>query len=134
MFVRGEVANSGRDFFSTARKLPLFSALKCPLIDSLILGEKALVMRGKKSQGYHESWRKKTLDYLPPDSTVYRIWLREQPGRSDWDRWIVMGIIGVCVGMIGFFLHQLIDLIADTKWNYAQELIQENLVRDIWPQ
>ena len=32
----------------------------------------------------------------------------------------MMGMIGFTVGMAGFLLHQLIDLIADTKWEYAR--------------
>ncbi len=43
-----------------------------------------------------------------------------------------MGLIGFVVGLIGFFLHQLIDLIADTKWSYARELIQTKSLFLTW--
>lgn len=33
----------------------------------------------------------------------------------DWDRWAVMGIIGFAVGIVGFLLHQTIDLIAEHR-------------------
>ena len=37
---------------------------------------------------------------------VYRNWLQQQPARLDWDRWLMMGLIGFAVGMLGFLLHQ----------------------------
>ena len=43
--------------------------------------------------------------------------------RLDWDRWLMMGFIGFSVGIIGFLLHQTIDVIADFKWRHASELI-----------
>ena len=43
--------------------------------------------------------------------------------RLDWDRWIMMGLIGFTVGFIGFLLHQLIDVIADFKWERASQYI-----------
>ena len=36
----------------------------------------------------------------------------------------MMGLIGFVVGFIGFLLHQIIDLIADTKWDKAREFIE----------
>lgn len=48
--------------------------------------------------------------------------------RLDWDRWVMMGMIGFVVGIIGFLLHQFIDLIADTKWRIATELLHVNFV------
>ena len=68
-----------------------------------------------------------TLDYLPPDSVVYRRWLGTQATKWDWDRFLVMGLIGFCVGLVGFLLHQLIDLIAETKWKYATDLVKDNV-------
>ena len=35
-----------------------------------------------------------SLDYMPPHSKVYRNWLQQQPARLDWDRWLMMGLIG----------------------------------------
>ena len=47
--------------------------------------------------------------------------------RLDWDRWVMMGLIGLCVGIIGFLLHQVIDVIADLKWEKANEFIKVKL-------
>lgn len=44
--------------------------------------------------------------------------------RLDWDRWVMMGLIGVTVGLIGFLLHQSIDVIADFKWDKANDFIE----------
>ena len=35
----------------------------------------------------------------------------------------MMALIGFCVGMLGFFLHQIIDLIAEKKWKIASNFI-----------
>lgn len=37
-------------------------------------------------------------DYLPPHSEVYLEWLKRQPRRRNWDKWIMMGIIGLLTG------------------------------------
>ena len=79
-----------------------------------------------------------SLDYLPPDSVVYRRWLSsmsESTGRLrllhrlttkwDLDRFFVMGLVGFFVGLLGFLLHQLIDVIAQTKWAHAKYLIND---------
>ena len=55
---------------------------------------------------------------------VYRNWLQQQPARLDWDRWLMMGLIGFSVGILGFLLHQIIDLISEVKWEQTQEYIQ----------
>ena len=36
----------------------------------------------------------------------------------------MMGLIGLVVGLIGFLLHQIIFVIADLKWDKAQEFIK----------
>ena len=54
----------------------------------------------------------------------FRAWLSQQPSRTEWDVWVVMGIIGFVVGMVGFLLHQLIDVIADYRYEFASDLIQ----------
>ena len=47
-------------------------------------------------------------DYLPPHSEVYTAWLAGQQASNDWDRWVMMGLIGFFTGLTGFFLHQII--------------------------
>ena len=53
---------------------------------------------------------------MPPHSKVYRNWLQQQPARLDWDRWLMMGLIGFAVGMLGFLLHQG-PLQCDLEWH-----------------
>jgi len=36
----------------------------------------------------------------------------------------MMGLIGFSVGILGFLLHQIIDLISEVKWEQTQEYIQ----------
>ncbi len=66
-----------------------------------------------------------SLEYLPPHSKVYRNWLQQQPARLDWDRWLMMGMIGFSVGILGFLLHQIIDLISEVKWEQTREYISQ---------
>ncbi|XP_074627638.1 chloride channel protein C-like [Acropora palmata] len=66
-----------------------------------------------------------SVDYLPPHSAVYKNWLKQQPSRLDWDRWVMMGMIGFTVGFIGFLMHQLIDVISEIKWDKASEFIEK---------
>lgn len=51
----------------------------------------------------------------------------ETPVCLSQDRFLVMGLIGFLVGLVGFLLHQLIDLIAETKWSVARDLVQRDL-------
>ncbi|KAF8790282.1 Chloride channel protein A like protein [Argiope bruennichi] len=73
-----------------------------------------------------------SLDYLPPHSKVYKQWLHQQPARMDWDHWVMMGLIGFLVGVLGFFLHQFIELLADLKWEKAREYIEEDNFMHAW--
>jgi hypothetical protein len=69
-----------------------------------------------------------SFDYLPGHSTVYRQWLQRQPARLDWDRWLMMGLIGTTVGLVGFLLHQITHLVSDIKWHRTELLIQVGIV------
>eukprot|EP00117_Sycon_ciliatum_P020983 scpid66345/ scgid0160/ Chloride channel protein D len=73
-----------------------------------------------------------SFDYLPPHSTSYKVWLRNQPQRFEWDRWVMMGMIGFCTGMVGFLLHQLIDVISDTKWDRVRDIIRDGDLIFAW--
>ncbi|KAG1682671.1 Chloride channel protein A [Nymphon striatum] len=81
----------------------------------------------RKTLGTYES-----LDYLPPHSKVYCDWLRRQPPRFEWDRWVMMGLIGFTVGFVGFLMHQFIDIIAETKWDRASEMIRTKTLSVAW--
>ncbi|XP_028592848.2 chloride channel protein C-like [Podarcis muralis] len=75
----------------------------------------------------HES-----LDYLPSHSSVYKKWLQGQNYRMDWDRWLVMGIIGIIVGTVGFLIHQIIDYLIKLKWELVKNYIQKGNFHMTW--
>ncbi|KAM5157158.1 chloride channel protein D-like isoform 2-T2 [Mantella aurantiaca] len=77
------------------------------------------VYHKKKVSETHES-----LDYLPSHSEVYKTWLRENPHRSDWDRWLMMAFIGIVVGIMGFLMHQIIDTLFERKWELVEHYIK----------
>ncbi|XP_022108381.1 chloride channel protein C-like isoform X2 [Acanthaster planci] len=64
-----------------------------------------------------------SVDYLPSHSHVYENWLKQQPKRLDWDRWVMMGLIGFTTGLVGFLLHQMIGLISTLKWENTQDYL-----------
>lgn len=43
--------------------------------------------------------------------------------RYNLGRWVIMGLIGFFVGMIGFLLHDLIEEIAHLKWHLTRQFI-----------
>jgi hypothetical protein len=55
------------------------------------------------------------IDYLPPDSVVFRRWAGSQVVGRVWDRWAMFLAIGVAVGLAGFCVHLLIDIMAFVK-------------------
>ncbi|XP_022340708.1 chloride channel protein C-like isoform X1 [Crassostrea virginica] len=68
-----------------------------------------------------------SVDYLPPHSEIYKQWLKNQgPLGYNLGRWVIMGLIGFFVGMIGFLLHDLIEEIAHLKWHLTRQFIDDN--------
>ena len=65
-----------------------------------------------------------SFDYLPNDCHVYRNWLKQQPSQLDADRWFMMGLIGVVIGLIGMLLTQIISLLSEIKWKQTEVLIE----------
>jgi len=65
-----------------------------------------------------------SFNYLSSDSAVYREWLQRQTVRLDWFRWLVMFLIGIVLGFIGFTMHQLTVMINDFKWTTAVKYIE----------
>ncbi|CAC5419823.1 unnamed protein product [Mytilus coruscus] len=64
-------------------------------------------------------------DYLPSHSEIYKSWLKRQgPLGYMLGKWIIMGLIGFCVGIIGFLLHDLIEEIAKLKWNMVEKYLK----------
>ncbi|KAK4827819.1 hypothetical protein QYF61_021903, partial [Mycteria americana] len=75
----------------------------------------------------HES-----LDYLPSHSKVYKKWLQEKTYRKEWDRWLLMGLIGTAVGMLGFLVHQIIDTFIKLKWDLVENYLQDGNIHMTW--
>ncbi|KAL8619446.1 hypothetical protein ACOMHN_011797 [Nucella lapillus] len=74
-----------------------------------------------------------SLDYLPSHSQVYRHWVKRQMiSRLQLDRWVMMGLIGFVVGIVGFLLHQLIEEIAHVKWDTTQNILQDGKSALAW--
>ncbi|XP_008113070.2 chloride channel protein C [Anolis carolinensis] len=73
-----------------------------------------------------------SLDYLPSHSKIYKKWLQGQSYRLDWDRWLVMGLIGIVVGIMGFLIHQIIDYLIQLKWELVENYIQKNNFHMTW--
>ncbi|NXX82833.1 CLCB protein, partial [Urocolius indicus] len=42
----------------------------------------------------------------------------------EWDRWLLMGLIGTAVGMLGFLVHQIIDSLIKLKWDLVESYLQ----------
>jgi chloride channel 7 len=64
-----------------------------------------------------------SIDYLPPNSQVYRAWLAKQPHGRSWDRWAMMGAIGVSVGLLAYGLDTLIDVLGGFRYGGTRWLI-----------
>ncbi|KAH3778781.1 H(+)/Cl(-) exchange transporter 6-like isoform X2 [Dreissena polymorpha] len=76
----------------------------------------------KKTLASYES-----LDYLPSHSDIYKNWIKKQKvSLFHLDVWFMMGLIGFCVGLVGFVLHQLIEKIASVKWEITQKYIDDS--------
>jgi|APGre2960657444_1045066.scaffolds.fasta_scaffold01816_1 hypothetical protein len=56
-----------------------------------------------------------TIDYMPQDSEMYRKWLHTQPLQRLWDRWLMMFLIGIVVGLCSFCLHICFHTLANWK-------------------
>ncbi|KAJ6662104.1 hypothetical protein lerEdw1_012569 [Lerista edwardsae] len=73
-----------------------------------------------------------SLNYLPSHSKVYKEWLQSQAYRMDWDRWLLMGLIGIVVGTLGFLIHQIIDYLIELKWELVESHIQKGNFHMTW--
>ncbi|MEW5318605.1 MAG: hypothetical protein WDW38_009815 [Sanguina aurantia] len=64
-----------------------------------------------------------SIDYLAPNSAMYRKWLARQPHRRYWDRWAMMGAIGVTMGLLAHLLYMVIHALATFKYGVTRWLI-----------
>ncbi|GIL93645.1 hypothetical protein Vretifemale_21040, partial [Volvox reticuliferus] len=73
-----------------------------------------------------------SIDYLAPNSATYRKWLARQPYRRSWDRWVMMGAIGVATGLVAHLLDTMIGLLAGFKYGITRWLLQYTNVAVAW--
>jgi chloride channel 7 len=64
-----------------------------------------------------------SIDYLAPSSRVYKNWLSRQVWGRHWDRWVVMALIGVLMGVVGFTLHLFISILSTVKYQTTRWLL-----------
>jgi chloride channel 7 len=64
-----------------------------------------------------------SIDYLAPSSRVYKNWLARQVWGRHWDRWVVMALIGVLMGIVGFTLHFCIAILSSIKYQTTRWLL-----------
>ncbi|XP_072186141.1 chloride channel protein C-like [Excalfactoria chinensis] len=83
--------------------------------------------REKEQPVSHES-----LDYLPSHSAVYKKWLQEKTYGKEWDRWLLMGLIGTAVGMLGFLTHQIVDSLIKLKWDLVESYLKDGNFHLVW--
>lgn len=73
-----------------------------------------------------------SLDYLPPNSSVYKAWLRSQPHGLNWDRFFMMGSIATVIGIIGYLEFFLIKLFSIIKFRSVAWLIDHAGIFIAW--
>ncbi|XP_078688574.1 chloride channel protein C-like isoform X1 [Branchiostoma floridae x Branchiostoma belcheri] len=131
------------------RKKHTYSVSQVPSVDDVHLAHadtsEGFFARGREFESVYVNHRYTTqereelskfdsLDYLPSHSFAYKNWIKRQPSRLDWDRWVMMGLIGFSVGFLGFLLHQIIEIISEYKWEKAEDFIRDGdiAVAYIW--
>ncbi|EFJ51659.1 hypothetical protein VOLCADRAFT_56749, partial [Volvox carteri f. nagariensis] len=75
-----------------------------------------------------------SIDYLAPNSATYRKWLARQatPHRRNWDRWVMMGSIGVATGLVAHLLDTMIGVLAGFKYGVTRWLLLHTNVAVAW--
>jgi len=69
----------------------------------------------------------RSISYLPGNSALYKRWLSRQPYERQWDRWLMMGLIGLVTGLVGYVMYTLIDLLASFKYDTLRYLVAHNV-------
>ena len=64
-----------------------------------------------------------SIDYLPQNSYVYRQWLRNEGKPSAAFTWGMYGLVGFSVGILGFFVKNIVYILTE----FRMELIKENI-------
>lgn len=75
-------------------------------------------------------------NYYPQNSQVYRKHLADQDaqgiGKKSWDAWVAMGLIGICMGFISFFVRQTVDVIGESKYKIVESYAKEGEWAAVW--
>ena len=69
----------------------------------------------------------RSIGYLPGNSAVYKRWLSRQPYMRQWDRWLMMGLIGLSTGFVGYAMYTLIDFLAAVKYDTLRHLVSHSV-------
>ena len=74
-----------------------------------------------------------SVDYFPQNSEVYKKYLHTHHQKSNKNtvKWVLMGCIGFIVGLIGFFLKSLIELITRFKFEIVSEYLLDSLIHGL---
>eukprot|EP00041_Stephanoeca_diplocostata_P021223 m.489642 g.489642 ORF g.489642 m.489642 type:complete len:885 (-) comp21770_c0_seq1:2817-5471(-) len=75
-------------------------------------------------------------NYYPQNSQVYRKYLADQDakgvGKKSWDGWVAMGLIGICMGFISFFVRQTVDVIGESKYKIVESYAKDSEWAAVW--
>lgn len=69
-----------------------------------------------------------SMEYNPPNSAVYRSWLARQPHGRTWDKWLLMALIGLCVGTVSFLLQQAIKVLFAAREKVGRYFLDWDMV------
>lgn len=69
-----------------------------------------------------------SMEYNPPNSAVYRSWLARQPHGRTWDKWLLMALIGLCVGTVSFLLQQAIKVLFAAREKVGRYFLNWDMV------
>jgi len=78
---------------------------------------------------FHADERRKlstfeSIDYFPPNSKVFRQWLKEQVHRRQWDRWLMMFCIGLSTAVVGYLMYTMIEVLSHFKYDVTRLVLR----------
>ncbi len=83
-----------------------------------------------------EEWKKITtfssITYLPLHTRIYKKWLQQNWVAREWDHWVMMGLIGFFVGLLGATLKITIEKISESKYEHINALLGEGRFGLMW--
>ena len=63
-------------------------------------------------------------DYLPGHSSIYKQWIKRQPQRYNWDRYVIAALIGVLTGFVGILMQEIFLSAVNLKWSHTAQYLQ----------